>query len=932
MTTEKADEHILLKLNETSSIQTEELAQQIDTSQSSIIIHDTPDSKRHVDVIQIQETPSQTDSNSKQKDRVDSNTKSGGSSGGDRSFEIVSDESSPVQWITSQSSRVTSVSSIEPASPTSSKTPTTQVHHDVKQLVQTSKSAQDSAQQSQMTTRRPSPVTIVSTGVQTDFEQQKIDEPKDVSSKTQDGFESSQAAVNTVTTSLDPMASSFDPDKVNNQSEPNDAETSQLFIEIIKNGKDEQGDLTKSARRSLAKIGLKAIPSMHGPLSLPYARCPSGIDAFVFSIDKDEDPYTFLIEDDQRDLHQGQTFKVQKVPLPGNARYANGSQHKSQSQRIVSAPTTVPVPLPVSAPPPPPLARQPVSAVASGALRSTRKDTVDARSSSSTSVVRRKSHRGGKARTAHKTARDDVDKIIEATEAKENAAFVSPPTVASPPMHYPHHYDAAHYIQPSSKFGVEVNVDATSSPRQIQPMVPFPYWTLPMQGTAHQPLAAWDPNTLAHYQYQVAAAQHPHGAAFYPSPPSVNPVQLQQLNQPQSTMRDPSSANASSNTGSQTQQLPQVYAAAVETYAALQHFQDAMQQSGVDLSAIPPAELLRLSATTTPSPFVYQNLQQPQSQKTYQQPTNSSQHEIDRANSPVYQAVAAAQLAAAAATSSQDVAHGRVPSLRIEEEDTTIEDHKPRRRRSAAPMVPVIGANRIEHASPNLVPRLRRSSISSAPFTQTFAQEPTSTTLLLPPTPTTPLLSITPAMDIDSSTSSQPLFMSHDRIYSPSYSTNKQFLPNKNSSIEMNQSLNPSLMNMSNQQQHYINFKDPPAVVSKKSKSINEVPIQSHQHDRQNSTSSIKSFKSLMNYPVLNQFNVDNFDQNSFGNTSRTRTESWTDNRSDVGLTVKNTTAQMMREPTGRVESGAGGGGGTSVGGKKRQGWRGRKRGGQNNH
>lgn len=48
-----------------------------------------------------------------------------------------------------------------------------------------------------------------------------------------------------------------------------------LFGEVIQGGKTALGDLTKEARLALSQLGLKPIPSMHGPLSLPYARCPS---------------------------------------------------------------------------------------------------------------------------------------------------------------------------------------------------------------------------------------------------------------------------------------------------------------------------------------------------------------------------------------------------------------------------------------------------------------------------------------------------------------------------------------------------------------------------------------------------------------------------------------------------------------------------------
>lgn len=44
---------------------------------------------------------------------------------------------------------------------------------------------------------------------------------------------------------------------------------------IMLNGKNSIGDLTKEAKLALSKKGLKSIPSLIGPGSLPYARCPS---------------------------------------------------------------------------------------------------------------------------------------------------------------------------------------------------------------------------------------------------------------------------------------------------------------------------------------------------------------------------------------------------------------------------------------------------------------------------------------------------------------------------------------------------------------------------------------------------------------------------------------------------------------------------------
>jgi hypothetical protein len=64
-------------------------------------------------------------------------------------------------------------------------------------------------------------------------------------------------------TSLDPTAHVFRP---NHQLK---------FEEIVKEGKDEFGELSREARETLRQLGLKPIPSLHGPISLPYSRCPS---------------------------------------------------------------------------------------------------------------------------------------------------------------------------------------------------------------------------------------------------------------------------------------------------------------------------------------------------------------------------------------------------------------------------------------------------------------------------------------------------------------------------------------------------------------------------------------------------------------------------------------------------------------------------------
>lgn len=47
------------------------------------------------------------------------------------------------------------------------------------------------------------------------------------------------------------------------------------FEVLVERTKGEWGDLNRAGRQALGEMGLKSIPSMHGPLSLPYARCPS---------------------------------------------------------------------------------------------------------------------------------------------------------------------------------------------------------------------------------------------------------------------------------------------------------------------------------------------------------------------------------------------------------------------------------------------------------------------------------------------------------------------------------------------------------------------------------------------------------------------------------------------------------------------------------
>ncbi|GAA5963122.1 hypothetical protein JCM21900_000214 [Sporobolomyces salmonicolor] len=104
---------------------------------------------------------------------------------------------------------------------------------------------------------------------------------------------------------------------------------------IIIAGKDNVGELTAAAKEALASLGLRPIPSLHGPLSLPYARCPSGIDAFSISAEQVTEPWANYSEDVDEALYRRQ--RTGPVPLPGNARYTQAGR---LAQRLVSAPST----------------------------------------------------------------------------------------------------------------------------------------------------------------------------------------------------------------------------------------------------------------------------------------------------------------------------------------------------------------------------------------------------------------------------------------------------------------------------------------------------------------------------------------------------------------------------------------------------------------
>lgn len=76
---------------------------------------------------------------------------------------------------------------------------------------------------------------------------------------------------------LDPTAHVFAPPAAGDGQAELSGESAVVdrFEILVDKTKEEWGDLSKAGRQALGELGLKSIPSMHGPLSLPYARCPS---------------------------------------------------------------------------------------------------------------------------------------------------------------------------------------------------------------------------------------------------------------------------------------------------------------------------------------------------------------------------------------------------------------------------------------------------------------------------------------------------------------------------------------------------------------------------------------------------------------------------------------------------------------------------------
>ncbi|GAA6010301.1 hypothetical protein JCM11491_006256 [Sporobolomyces phaffii] len=102
---------------------------------------------------------------------------------------------------------------------------------------------------------------------------------------------------------------------------------------IILFGKDEYGQLTTESKEALARLGLKPVPSLHGPLNLPYARCASGIDAFIASDNPDGEPWG-----DDGQAEGGHPQRTHPIPLPGNSRYTQAGR---LAMRYASAPATL---------------------------------------------------------------------------------------------------------------------------------------------------------------------------------------------------------------------------------------------------------------------------------------------------------------------------------------------------------------------------------------------------------------------------------------------------------------------------------------------------------------------------------------------------------------------------------------------------------------
>ncbi|BGP00126.1 Proteophosphoglycan ppg4 [Rhodotorula toruloides ATCC 204091] len=161
---------------------------------------------------------------------------------------------------------------------------------------------------------------------------------------------------------LNPAASSF---TFRSFSSPASISTGSLldrkFGEILETGKDSLGNLTPEARVALGQLGLQPIPSLHGAPKFPYARNPSGVDLFYFSVAEEEPAFVPL---EQVPDYQPRTTPL---PLPGNSRYTHHG--RLAQQRNISAPATLAFTQLVTETPGPPLAPKTVRAASAPTRR-----------------------------------------------------------------------------------------------------------------------------------------------------------------------------------------------------------------------------------------------------------------------------------------------------------------------------------------------------------------------------------------------------------------------------------------------------------------------------------------------------------------------------------------------------------------------------------
>ncbi|BGO92055.1 hypothetical protein NBRC10512_000786 [Rhodotorula toruloides] len=161
---------------------------------------------------------------------------------------------------------------------------------------------------------------------------------------------------------LNPAASSF---TFRSFSSPASLPTGSMldlqFGEILKNGKDSLGNLTPEAKVALGQLGLQPIPSLHGAPKFPYARNPSGVDLFHFSVAEEEPAFVPLEEVPD---YQPRTMPL---PLPGNSRYTRHG--RLAQQRNISAPATLAFTQLVTETPGPPFAPKTVRAASAPTRR-----------------------------------------------------------------------------------------------------------------------------------------------------------------------------------------------------------------------------------------------------------------------------------------------------------------------------------------------------------------------------------------------------------------------------------------------------------------------------------------------------------------------------------------------------------------------------------